>query len=84
MTALRYIDNQIQVCMVAPTEILARQHYQTILSFLGNMPFLGIELLVGKEPKKTDTKNSIELKKETRYLSLEHTVFFKKTFTFLS
>lgn len=84
LTALRYIDNQIQVCMVAPTEILARQHYQTILSFLGNMPFLGIELLVGKEPKKTDTKNSIELKKETRYLSLEHTVFFKKTFTFLS
>lgn len=84
LTALRYIDNQIQVCMVAPTEILARQHYQTILSFLGNMPFLGIELLVGKEPKKIDMKNFIESKKETRYLSLEHTVFFRKTFTFPS
>ncbi|EMO62616.1 nucleic acid-binding domain protein [Leptospira borgpetersenii serovar Pomona str. 200901868] len=62
LTALRYMDNQIQVCMVAPTEILARQHYQTILSFLGNMPFLGIELLVGKEPKKIDMKNFIESK----------------------
>lgn len=52
LTALRYTDNNIQICMVAPTEILARQHYQTVMNFLGNMPFLRIELLVGKEPKK--------------------------------
>ncbi|MCR8647410.1 ATP-dependent DNA helicase RecG [Leptospira interrogans] len=76
LTALRYIDNQIQVCMVAPTEILARQHYQTILSFLGNMPFLGIELLVGKEPKKNRYEKLYRIKKgDTLFVIGTHSVF---------
>lgn len=53
LIALHYIDNQIQVCYLAPTEILARQHYETIYKFLGNKPFLGIELLLGGENKKS-------------------------------
>ncbi|MBE8380314.1 ATP-dependent DNA helicase RecG, partial [Leptospira borgpetersenii serovar Hardjo-bovis] len=76
LTALRYMDNQIQVCMVAPTEILARQHYQTILSFLGNMPFLGIELLVGKEPKKNRYEKLYRIKKgDTLFVIGTHSVF---------
>lgn len=76
LTALRYLDNQIQVCMVAPTEILARQHYQTILSFMGNMPFLGIELLVGKEPKKNRYEKLYRIKKgDTLFVIGTHSVF---------
>lgn len=76
LTALRYTDNNIQVCMVAPTEILARQHYQTVLNFLGNMPFLGIELLVGKEPKKTRAEKLYRIKKgESSFIIGTHSVF---------
>ncbi|MBL0954842.1 MAG: ATP-dependent DNA helicase RecG [Leptospira sp.] len=53
LVGLHYIDNHIQVAFLAPTEILARQHYQTIYKFMGNMPFLGIELLLGGENKKS-------------------------------
>lgn len=76
LTALRYTDNNIQVCMVAPTEILARQHYQTILNFLGNMPFLGIEILVGKEPKKARAEKLYRIKKgESSFIIGTHSVF---------
>lgn len=76
LTALRYTDNQVQVCMVAPTEILARQHYQTVLRFLGNMPFLGIELLVGKEPKKIRAEKLYRLKKAESYFVIgTHSLF---------
>jgi len=51
LLALHYVDNNIQVAYLAPTEILARQHYQSIYKFLGNLPFLGIELLLGGENK---------------------------------
>ena len=52
LAALHYVDNDVQVALVAPTEILARQHFNSILAFMGNLPFLGIELLLGGENKK--------------------------------
>ncbi len=52
MSMLIAIDNGFQTCMMAPTEILANQHYQTIKALLGDN-FLEIGLLTGSTPKKT-------------------------------
>ena len=46
MSMLIAIDNGFQACMMAPTEILAEQHLQTIRDFLKDMP-LRVELLTG-------------------------------------
>ena len=46
MSMLIAIDNDYQACMMAPTEILAEQHLQTIKEFLKGMN-LRIELLTG-------------------------------------
>ena len=46
MSMLIAIDNGYQACMVAPTEILAEQHLQTLRDFLKGMN-LRIELLTG-------------------------------------
>ena len=44
MTMLIGLDNGYQACMMAPTGILANQHYETITRFLAGMPVL-VELL---------------------------------------
>jgi ATP-dependent DNA helicase RecG len=46
MTMLMALDNGYQACIMAPTEILAQQHFKTISSFLANMP-VHVELLTG-------------------------------------
>lgn len=46
MTMLIALDNGYQACMMAPTEILANQHYETICRFLAGMN-VRIELLTG-------------------------------------
>ena len=46
MTMLIALDNGYQACMMAPTEILANQHYETITRFLAGMP-VRVELLTG-------------------------------------
>jgi ATP-dependent DNA helicase RecG len=46
MTMLIAVDNGFQACMMAPTEILAEQHLQTITSFLHGMD-VRVELLTG-------------------------------------
>ncbi len=46
MSMLIALDNGFQACIMAPTEILAEQHLQTIRDFLGNMP-VRVELLTG-------------------------------------
>ena len=46
MTMLIALDNGYQACMMAPTEILAEQHLQSIREFLKGMP-IRVELLTG-------------------------------------
>ena len=46
MTMLIALDNGFQACMMAPTEILAEQHFATIREFLGSMD-VRVELLTG-------------------------------------
>lgn len=46
MSMLIALDNGFQACMMAPTEILAAQHYETIRQFLFGMD-VRVELLMG-------------------------------------
>jgi ATP-dependent DNA helicase RecG len=51
MSMLIAIDNGFQTCIMAPTEILANQHYQTIKSLVGD-GFIELALLTGSVPNK--------------------------------
>ena len=46
MTMLLALDNGYQACIMAPTEILAEQHFATFRDMLGEMP-VRVELLTG-------------------------------------
>jgi ATP-dependent DNA helicase RecG len=50
MIMLIAIDNGFQACLMAPTEILANQHYQSISEMLEGLP-INIELLTGSTAK---------------------------------
>ncbi len=58
MSMLIAIDNDFQAAMMAPTEILAIQHYNTLRNFLKDMP-VKVELLTGS----TKTKQRKEIHK---------------------
>lgn len=51
MAMLLAIDNGFQACLMAPTEILAQQHYHSISKLLGN-GIASVQLLTGSVPKK--------------------------------
>ena len=51
MSMLIALDNGYQACMMAPTEILAQQHYETIMEFLFGLD-IRVELLTGSIPAK--------------------------------
>ena len=48
--ALIAVENGLQVAFMAPTEILAEQHYQTLKLFLNNLP-VNVRLLIGGQKK---------------------------------
>ncbi|MET0637123.1 MAG: ATP-dependent DNA helicase RecG [Chitinophagaceae bacterium] len=50
LTMLLAIDNGFQACLVAPTEILARQHYAGISELLEGLP-IGVAILTGSSKK---------------------------------
>ncbi len=56
LSMLLAIDNGFQACLMAPTEILARQHLETVTSLLNGLP-VNVRLLTGSsrsaERKKT-------------------------------
>ncbi len=51
MTMLLAADNGFQACMMAPTEILARQHYASIAALAGD-ELVKIGILTGSTPRK--------------------------------
>ncbi|MBC7425266.1 MAG: ATP-dependent DNA helicase RecG, partial [Bacteroidia bacterium] len=51
MSMLMGLDNGFQACMMAPTEILATQHYLSLVEMLEDMP-VTIKLLTGSSKKK--------------------------------
>ncbi len=51
MAMLIALDNNYQACLMAPTEILATQHYATIKEFLKGID-VNVELLTGSTEKK--------------------------------
>ena len=53
MCCLLAVDNGYQTCIMAPTEILANQHYETLKSFLNPLVnAVRVELLTGSTTKK--------------------------------
>ncbi len=52
LCALLAADNGYQTCIMAPTEILANQHLETLSAMLRDMPEVRIALLTGSTTKK--------------------------------
>ena len=52
LTALLAVDNGYQACIMAPTEILANQHYQTISELLKPLTTVNCQLLTGSTTAK--------------------------------
>ena len=48
MSVLMAIDNSFQACLMAPTEILANQHFETISDLLKDLP-IKVSLLTGSK-----------------------------------
>lgn len=51
LSMLLAVDNRCQACMMAPTEILANQHFVTVMDFLKDMD-IRVALLTGSTKKK--------------------------------
>lgn len=67
MSMLIAIDNGFQTCIMAPTEILANQHYQTIKELIGD-DFIEVALLTGSTTKKA--RNVLHAKLENGDLKI--------------
>jgi ATP-dependent DNA helicase RecG len=64
LAMLLALDNGYQACMMAPTEILARQHYEGISALLAGLP-VEVRLLTGSSRSKA-RKEVLELAREGR------------------
>ena len=60
MSMLMTIDNGYQACMMAPTEILATQHFETIHQLTKTLP-VKVELLMGSTPAREKKKIYLQL-----------------------
>lgn len=83
MAMLIAMDNGFQACIMAPTEILAEQHLDTLLSFLKGMR-VRVELLTGMVKGKKRSKILSDLAKGDidilvgTHAIIEETVVFKR------
>lgn len=83
LAMLLAIDNGYQACLMAPTEILARQHYEGISALLKELP-LEVRLLTGSSKSKV-RKEALEMAADGRlhiligtHAVLEDTVQFQR------
>lgn len=60
LTMLIAVDNSYQACIMAPTEILAQQHYRSVSKFLEGLD-VSVNILTGSVKKKDRTKIHEEL-----------------------
>ena len=78
LSALIAIDNGFQACLVAPTEILAQQHFSSISEALKNLS-LQVKILTGSSKNKDRLIMFEELKKGTVNILIgTHAVFEDK------
>ena len=61
LTMLIANDNGYQACMMAPTEILARQHFESITQMLGENSAIKVAILTGSTRKKERDTILVEL-----------------------
>lgn len=61
LSTLIALDNGFQACIMAPTEILANQHFESISESLNSLP-LKVELLTGSTKKKARNQTLEDLK----------------------
>ncbi len=67
LSMLMAIDNGYQACLMAPTEILAAQHYHTIKNLINDMP-VNIRLLTGST--RQSERREIHYELQTGYLNI--------------
>ena len=79
--SLLAIDNQFQGCIVAPTEILAQQHYQTLTELLSKTE-VRCELLTGSSSKKERVFIHEGLQNGTLHLLVGTHAIFEETVQF--
>ena len=82
MTALIAVDNGFQACIMAPTEILSTQHFQSIHKIIDKIG-VNVKLLTGSTKKKERAQIAEELQNGTLHMLIgthaliEDTVEFK-------
>jgi ATP-dependent DNA helicase RecG len=83
MSMLIALDNGFQACLMAPTEILANQHYETISELLSGMD-IRLELLTGSTRKKSRERIAEGLKSGEVHLLIGTHAVIEDTVTFAS
>jgi ATP-dependent DNA helicase RecG len=82
LTMLMAVDNGFQTCIMAPTEILAQQHFKSISNFLEGLN-INVKILTGSTKKKDREKIHEALKSGElniligTHALIEDTVYFK-------
>lgn len=73
--ALHYLENQSQVALMAPTDVLARQHYRTLIDLLGLHPEIRIDILTGSDKKKAKEQAVARIRSgETNFIVGTHSL----------